>query len=139
MPANDGRRPHVDHGIAPIEHSGEQGKADACRVIQASGFDTALDITRELLAKNQVLSADRAGRRKNETTSLRTSKATPTIARASCSIAHHARVEPAVADVGHECTRSANYCGAQADATEDMLRRIGTRAMLSIRKHRKWR
>jgi len=45
-----------------IEQSGEQGKADAGRVIQASGFDTTLDITGELLAKYPVLSADRSGR-----------------------------------------------------------------------------
>jgi len=31
-------------------------------VIDASGFDTALDIPRELPAKNQILGADRAGR-----------------------------------------------------------------------------
>ena len=62
QPANDGRRPHVDHRIAPIEESGEQCEADASRVIHASGFDPTLDITRELFAKNQVLSADRAGR-----------------------------------------------------------------------------
>jgi hypothetical protein len=31
-------------------------------VIDASGFDTALDIPRELSAKNQILSADRVGR-----------------------------------------------------------------------------
>ncbi len=31
-------------------------------MINASGFDTTLDITGELFAKNQILSADRAGR-----------------------------------------------------------------------------
>ncbi len=35
---------------------------DRTGVIHASGFDTALDITRELLAKNQILCADRPGR-----------------------------------------------------------------------------
>ena len=62
MPANDGRRPYDHYRIAPIEQSGEQGNTDAGRVIQASGFDTTLDITGELLAKYQVLSADRSGR-----------------------------------------------------------------------------
>ena len=62
VPADDGCRLHVDHGIAPIEQSGEQGKADAGRAIQAPGFDTTLDITGELFAKDQVLSADRSGR-----------------------------------------------------------------------------
>jgi hypothetical protein len=61
MPANDGRRSHVDHRIAPIEESGEQRKADASHVIHASWFDTTLDISRELSAKDQILSADRAG------------------------------------------------------------------------------
>jgi hypothetical protein len=62
VPANEGCRPHVDQSSAPIEHSREQGKANASGVIDASGFDTALDIPRELSAKNQILSADRAGR-----------------------------------------------------------------------------
>lgn len=62
MPANDGRRPHVDHRIAPIERPGEQGQTAASGAIGASGLDTALDMTRELLAKHQIPSADRAGR-----------------------------------------------------------------------------
>ena len=62
MPANDGRGSNVDYCGAPIEHPREQGDADASGVIHASRFDTALDVTRELLAKNQVLSTDRAGR-----------------------------------------------------------------------------
>ena len=62
MPANDGRRSNVDHRRAPIEHSREQCEADASGVIQAPRSDATLDITRQLLTKNQVLSADRAGR-----------------------------------------------------------------------------
>ena len=62
MPADDGCRPYDDYRIAPIEQSGEQCEADARRAINASGFDTTLDITRELLAKNQILGAERAGR-----------------------------------------------------------------------------
>ena len=62
MPANDGRRSHADNRRAPIEHSREQCEADASGVIQAPRFDATLDITRQLLTKNQVLSADRAGR-----------------------------------------------------------------------------
>ena len=66
MPANDGRRPYDHYRIAPIEQSGEQGEADPSHVIHACGFDPTLDITRELPAKNQVLSADRSGyERKN--------------------------------------------------------------------------
>ena len=57
-----GRRPYGDYLIPPIEESGEQCEADARRVIHASGFDTALNMTRELFAKNQVLSADRTRR-----------------------------------------------------------------------------
>ena len=64
MPANDGRRAHDDYGITPIEESGEQCKAYPSRVVRTSGFDATLDVTRELLAKNQVLGADRAGRAK---------------------------------------------------------------------------
>jgi hypothetical protein len=62
VPANDGRRSYDDHGIAPIEESGEQCEAYSSRVIRASGLDATLDVTRKLLAKNQVLSADRTGR-----------------------------------------------------------------------------
>src|SRR6202049_4393063 len=62
VPANDGRRPHIDHRIAPIEEPGKQCAADASRVIHTSGPDPALDVPRELSAKNQILSADRAGR-----------------------------------------------------------------------------
>jgi hypothetical protein len=62
VPANNGRRSYDDHGIAPIEESGKQCEANPTRVIHASGLDATLDITRELLAKNQVLSADRSGR-----------------------------------------------------------------------------
>ena len=62
VPANDGRRSYDDDRIAPIEESGEQCEADASRVIHASGFDTSLDIPRELPAKDQILSANRAGR-----------------------------------------------------------------------------
>jgi hypothetical protein len=58
------RRSNVDHRSAPIEHSREQCEADASGVIHGSGFDTALGITRELLAKNQILCADHAGRAK---------------------------------------------------------------------------
>jgi hypothetical protein len=60
-PANNRRRPYDDDRSAPIEHSREQCDADASGAIHASGFDTALDITRELLAKNQILRADRVG------------------------------------------------------------------------------
>jgi len=62
VPANDGRRSYDDHRIAPIEQSGEQCEADASRVIHTSGFDTTLDVPRELFAKNQILSTDRSGR-----------------------------------------------------------------------------
>jgi len=62
MPANDGRWTHVDHRIAPIEESGEQREADPSHVIHASGFDATLNVPSELSAKNQILSADRAGR-----------------------------------------------------------------------------
>jgi hypothetical protein len=51
-----------EYRSAPIEEPGEQCETDASRVIHASGLDTTLNITRELLAKNQVLSADRSGR-----------------------------------------------------------------------------
>ncbi len=61
MPANDGHGSHVDHRIAPIEEPGEQRKADASHVIHASWFDTTLGISRGLSAKDQILSADRAG------------------------------------------------------------------------------
>ena len=60
--ANDGCRLHVDHRVAPIEESGEQCEADASCVIHTSGFDTTLDIPHKLFAKNQILSADSAGR-----------------------------------------------------------------------------
>jgi len=60
VPANNGRRSYDDHGIAPIEESGKQCEANPSRVIHPSGLDATLDITRELLAKNQVLSADRS-------------------------------------------------------------------------------
>ena len=62
MPANDGRWTHVDHRIAPIEEPGEQREADPSHVIHASGFDPTLNVARELSAKNQILSANRAGR-----------------------------------------------------------------------------
>ena len=45
VPANDGRWPHGDHCIAPIEHSGKQREADARCVIQASGLDVTPDVT----------------------------------------------------------------------------------------------
>ena len=61
MPANDGCGLHVDHRGAPIKHSREQREADTSGVIDASGFDTAFDVPRELLAKDQILSSDRAG------------------------------------------------------------------------------
>jgi hypothetical protein len=47
--------------MAPIEQPGEQGKADVGRGVRAPGFDTTLDITGDLLAKYQILGADRAG------------------------------------------------------------------------------
>src|SRR6266851_1760442 len=68
VPANDGCRLHVDHRVAPIEESGEQCEADASRVIHTSGLDTTLDMPRELFAKNQILSADSAGRSQERTT-----------------------------------------------------------------------
>ena len=53
-------------------------------MIQAPRFDATLDVTRKLLAKNQVLSVDLApDEYKNERISLRTSEATPMIVRAS--------------------------------------------------------
>jgi hypothetical protein len=55
MPAHDGRRPHIDHRVSPSEQPSEQGQADASGVIDASGLDTALDITRQLLAKDKNL------------------------------------------------------------------------------------
>jgi hypothetical protein len=62
VPANDGRRPYDDHRIVPIEESGKQCEADARRVIHASGLDTTLEVPRQLLAKNQIFSAERSGR-----------------------------------------------------------------------------
>jgi hypothetical protein len=62
MPANDGRRSHDYHRIAPIEESGEQREADTSRAIHACGTDAALDIARQMSAQNQILSVDRAGR-----------------------------------------------------------------------------
>ena len=86
MPADDGRRPYDHYRIAPIEQSGEQGKADASRVIQAPGFATTLDITGSCLRSTRFSARIALDERKNETTSLRTSHATATIARASCSM-----------------------------------------------------
>ena len=58
-----GRAPaEPDKAVRQSKSPGEQGEADASRVIHASGFDTTLDVPRELFAKNQILSADRAGR-----------------------------------------------------------------------------
>jgi hypothetical protein len=68
VPANDGCRLHVDHRVAPIEESGEQCEVDASRVIHTSGLDTTLDTPRELFAKNQILSADSAGRSQERNT-----------------------------------------------------------------------
>ena len=55
-------------------------------MIHASGFDTALDVTRELFAKNQVLSTDHAGRTQERDDQPQDVKGYPTIARENCSI-----------------------------------------------------
>jgi hypothetical protein len=82
-------------------------------VIDASGFDTALDIPRELSAKNQILSAIALDERKNETISLKTSEATPTSARANCTMRSSCQSGSAFAGVGQRTSLGANYCGPQ--------------------------
>jgi hypothetical protein len=71
--------------VAPPIASGEQRQAHASHVIHVSWFDTTLDVPRELSAKDQILSAGRAGIRKNEMLSLRTSESIPMIAHVNCS------------------------------------------------------
>ena len=80
----DGRTTTND--IAPVKQSGKQRKADTRRVIHAFGFDTALDIPRKLFAKNQILSANRAGRAQERDDQPQDVKATPTIVRANCNM-----------------------------------------------------
>jgi len=108
MRANDGRRSHVKHRITPIQ-SGEQRQAHASHVIHASWFDTTIDIPRELSAKDQILSAGRAGIRKNEMLSLRTSESNPMIAHVNRSMHSSCQTRPAFTGVGHRSARGPNY------------------------------
>src|ERR1700680_4224314 len=115
MPANDGPRPHIDHRIAPIEELRKQREAHTSRMVHSSGFDTALDIPRELFAKNQILSADRIGRAQEQDDQSQdvrddSNDCSPQL--------QHVLImpesAPAFAGTGHEGDSGANYCGPQA-------------------------
>jgi hypothetical protein len=66
VPANDGRRAHIDHRVAPFAESGEYCETYASCVIDPSGLDTPLEIPGELSAKDQILGTDRGSRAKEQ-------------------------------------------------------------------------
>jgi hypothetical protein len=113
VPTNDRRRLYDDHRIAPIEEPGKQCNADSSRMIHAARFDATLNITRELLRRTRFSARVALDERKNNVTNLRTSEATPTIARANCSMRSSCQSQPAAAGVRDGIAHDSNYCGAQ--------------------------
>jgi len=99
-------------------------------VIHASWFDTTIDIPRELSAKDQILSAGRAGIRKNEMLSLRTSELNPMIAHVNRSMHSSCQTRPAFTGVGHRSARGPNYCGPLSVYQPDFRRHLAQSALL---------
>src|ERR1700674_5473009 len=113
MPANDGRRPHIDHRIAPIEEPRKQREAHTSRMFHPSGFDTALIYHASCLRRTRFSARIALDGRKNRTTSLKMSEMIPTTARANCSMCSSCQSRPAFAGTGHGGDSGANYCGPQ--------------------------
>lgn len=77
----------------------------------AGDHQCARAVVRKTAGEQVQRIGDHAHGRKNETTSRRKSQATPTIARASCSMRSSCQSQPAAAGFGHGSSRGANYAG----------------------------